>query len=68
MEMPKDVKRGELAENGVEGILAAHGQRKSRGQRGPIFNRGGSVLHSSKSCEMNPGALFYRVFRAGARI
>ena len=43
----------------MEGLLAADGQRKSRGQRGPIFNRGGSVLHSSKSCEMNPGALFH---------
>ena len=59
---------GRIGRDGVEGLLAAHEQRKSRGQRGPILNRAGSVLHRSKSCEINPGALIYRVFRAGAGI
>ena len=38
-------------------VVAAHVLRESRGERGSKFNRGGSVLHDEKTCEMNPGAV-----------
>ena len=38
-------------------MVAAHVLRESRGERGPKFNRGGSVLHDEKTCKMNPGAV-----------
>ena len=50
--------RGDNREvNGVREVVAAHVLRKSRGERGPKFNRGGSVLHDEKTCEMNLGAV-----------
>ena len=38
-------------------IVVAHVLRESQGERGPKFNRGGSVLHDEKTCKMNLGAV-----------
>ena len=36
-------------------IVVAHVLRESRGERGPKFNRGGSVLHDEKNVQNEPG-------------
>ena len=37
--------------------MAAFVLRESREDRGPIFNKAGSVLHDAKMCKMDPGAM-----------
>ena len=41
--------------------------KSGRGE-GPTFHKAGSVLHTCETCQTDPGARIYLLFRAGAGI
>ena len=54
----QEVWRGDnREEDRVKEVVAAHVLKESGGERGPKFNRTGSVLHNGKMYKMNPGAM-----------